>query len=373
MDLMERPAMRRLVRDLRRYWPLLAVGVMAIVVLVSTAIVIGASRQAPDRDAGLVALASPSLGPSATPSMTPDPTPSITPVPATPTPDPTPDKTPTPVPTPVADAVPDREADTDPIDNEDPEYYDEIEPEPEPEIALLIAGIDDEAPLYIRTGDTVEKELELRAYDVDLGNCSLTQSYEPDDPAGTPWTVALEPLSEQSISFKDGRHTFVAACPSSAGELTATVVAMVRDGKPEACRDFEFVRGDISVSSYEELTAGIVGTWKGCVTTAWTPMYEVTITLRGDGTYSATSAELLDGYQMVAMYYGSNDDFPTKVYAINDFQDSKLGVGQIDVAFGPEPAVRDSLRNVRLMGDKLEFELFHMEQYGPITFKLYRQ
>ena len=84
---------------------------------------------------------------------------------------------------------------------------------------------------------------------------------------------------------------------------------MVRDGNQEACRGFEFVRGEISVSSYEELTAGIVGTWIGCVTTPWTPMYEVTVTLRGDGTYSATSAEVLDGTPMTAMYYGTDDDY----------------------------------------------------------------
>ena len=102
-------------------------------------------------------------------------------------------------------------------------------------------------------------------------------------------------------------------------------------------------------------------------------MYEVTVTLREDGTYSAASTEVLDGTDMIAMYYGTDDDYPAKLYAINDFQDSQLGIGQIDVVFGPEPASRDELRNVRLMGDQLEFELFHMEQYGPVTFQLYRQ
>ena len=205
-------------------------------------------------------------------------------------------------------------------------------------------------------------------------NCSLTQSYEPDDPTAIPGQSPLEPLAEQSISMKDGRHTFVATCPSSEGELTATVVAMVRDGKPEACRGFEFVRGEISVSSYDELTAGIIGTWKGCVTTPGTPMYEVTVTLREDGTYSAASTEVLDGADMIALYYGTDNDYPAKLYAINDFQDSRLGIGQIDVVFyGAEPGVRDELRNVRLMGDQLEFELFHMRDYGPVTFELYRQ
>src|SRR5688572_27166122 len=99
MDLMERPAMLRLVRDLKRHAPLLSLGVMAIVILVTTGVVIGASRQAPDRDSDLIALASPSPRPSATPSMTPATTPSITPVPATstpvatpPTPEPSPDE-----------------------------------------------------------------------------------------------------------------------------------------------------------------------------------------------------------------------------------------------------------------------------------------
>ena len=289
---MERPAMQRLVRDSRRHAPLLVVGVVAIVVLVSTAVVIGASRQAPDRDAGLIALASPSPRPSATPSMTPAPTPSITPVAghadadrdhagtapnaATPTPEPSPDTDPCRI-----RHGSDRHRGPGLLRGRDSRRV-------EPEVALLIGGIEDEAPLYIRTGDTVARVLELQTYDLDPSDCSLTQSYEPDDPAGTPWTVALEPLAEQSISMKDGRHTFVATCGSE-GDLTATVVAMVRDGKPEACRDFEFVRGEISVNSYEELTAGIVGTWKGCVTTPWTPMYEVTVTLREDGTYSAAS------------------------------------------------------------------------------------
>jgi hypothetical protein len=379
MDLMERPSMRRLVRDLKRHAPLLSLGVMAIVVLVSTAVVIGASRQAPDRDAGLTALASPSSRPSATPPMTPAPTPSITPVPATPTPAATPEAPP---PTPVASTeLTDEgaEVDTDPVD-EDEDYYDEEpinveDPEYvlEPDVNLLIGGMEGDAGFYIRTGETVEAVLQFPTRDLDQSACSLTQSYEPDDPAGTPWTVSLEPLPVQSISMADGRHTFVAECPSTAGDLTARVRANAMDRKPEACRDFEFVRDEISVSSFEELAAGVVGTWKGCVTTPWTPMYEVTVTLREDGTYSAASTEVLDGNDMVAMYYGTDDDFPAKLYAINDFQDSQLGIGQIDVVFGPEPGVRDELRNVRLMGDKLEFELFHMDDYGPLTFQLYQQ
>ncbi len=76
---------------------------------------------------------------------------------------------------------------------------------------------------------------------------------------------------------------------------------------------------------------------------------------------------------MVAMYYGTDEESPSKVYAVNDLQASLKGVGQIDVYFGAKDVVRDELRNIRLMGDKLEFEVFHLGQYGPMTFQLTRQ
>src|SRR5215204_1323016 len=175
MDLMERAVMRRLVRDLKRYWPLLAAGVMAIVLLVSTAVVIGASRQAPERDAGLIALASSSPRPSATPSMTPAPTPSTTPVPATPTPDAGP-PTAGPSPEPTDEGL---EADTDPVD-ESEDYYDDqpIDIEDpdftlEPGINLLIGGMEGDAGFYIGTGETVEAILQFPTRDLDDSACSL--------------------------------------------------------------------------------------------------------------------------------------------------------------------------------------------------------
>jgi hypothetical protein len=263
MDLMERPSMRRLVRDLKRHAPLLSLGVVAILVLVSTAVVIGASRQAPDRDAGLVALASASPRPSTTPSITPAPTPvppTSTPVatrqPAPPTPEPTP--------APTDEPTPDEGVDTDPIDVEDPGYYEG--PTVEPEVSLQLGGQPGDAGFLIKTGDTAEEVLNLHTHDLVRSDCSLTQSYEPDDPRGTPWTVALEPLAEQTISMVDGLHIFVATCRTDAGEFGAGVRGVAMDRKPEACRDFDFERGEISVASRDELTAGIVGTWKGCVT-----------------------------------------------------------------------------------------------------------
>ena len=75
--------------------------------------------------------------------------------------------------------------------------------------------------IYIRTGKTVEAVLQFPTRDLDDSDCTLTQTYEPDDPEGTPWTISLEPVPVQSVSLADGRHTFVAKCPSSIGRLTA--------------------------------------------------------------------------------------------------------------------------------------------------------
>jgi hypothetical protein len=101
-------------------------------------------------------------------------------------------------------------------------------------------------------------------------------------------------------------------------------------------------------------------------------MYKVTFVLRQDGSYSAKSGEGLDGQRMLALYYGTDKDSPLKRYYLTDLQASGLGLGEIDIYWDSGSVVRDDLRNIRLMGDKLEFELLHEGSYGPITFRLNR-
>lgn len=184
--------------------------------------------------------------------------------------------------------------------------------------------------------------------------------------------MKLAPLTRQTIALKDGWHAFVVSCPSAIGKLTERVRVLATDFQPEACKGFTFTRDAITADSYEQLRDGVVGSWQGCVTTPWTPMYAVSLEFRADGTYSAMTSEVLDDVRMIALYWGMDADSPLKTYAINDFQGSKLGVGQIDLVFGVGSTTRDQLTNVRLMGDKLEFELFHLGQYGPLTFQLDR-
>jgi hypothetical protein len=56
-----------------------------------------------------------------------------------------------------------------------------------------------------------------------------------------------------------------------------------------------------------------------------------------------------------------------------DLHASRLGLGQVDVVFddGSGSVVRDELRSIRIMGDKLEFDLYHFSQYA-VTFQLNR-
>ena len=93
---------------------------------------------------------------------------------------------------------------------------------------------------------------------------------------------------------------------------------------------------------------------------------------RADGTYSAASPETLDGAKMIAMYYGIDEDSANKRYQLNDFQDNHQAIGDIDIDFGGGSTNRGDLRHVTLMGDKLEFEVFHRSVYGPIVFQLSR-
>jgi hypothetical protein len=362
MNLLDRPWIRRLIRDPKRNLPFVVFGGLALVVITVTAVALAVTRPDQDLVEARTAVASPSPRVQATAPSSPAPTPSMTPASATP-----------PLATPTGRSTSDHSPD--PTDDgvvDEPVYVDE-EIVLEPEVILQVGRTGGGAAFLIETGDSVDQVLQLVTHDLDRSDCSLTQAYEPDHPDGTPWTLALKPRSRQTVSMPDGRHTFVAVCQSSAGELTAITRAVAMDRKPEACRDFRFERGEISANTFEELTAGVVGTWKGCATTPWTTMYEVTVTLRDNGTYSAATTEVLDGIRMIALYYGTDDDDPSKVYAINDFQDSRLGIGHIDISLAKGEAVRDSLRNVRLMGDQLELEVFHLDRYGPITLRLYRQ
>jgi hypothetical protein len=287
----------------------------------------------------------------------PDQSPSIAPA------DPTP--TPTVKPTPKPTAVPTAKPTPEPTPT----------PAPDSRVKLIVRDTRNgyETNLFrIAKGDSVDVIVELVITDLDRNQCTLGQQTKPDDPAVAARNIVLSPLASQTVAIFDGWNTFNASCPSELGPVGASLRAVARDGQPEACKGFTFVRGPISASTFDELASGVIGTWVGCATTPWTPMYKVTFVLRQDGSYSAKSGEGLDGQRMLALYYGTDKDSPLKRYYLTDLQASGLGLGEIDIYWDSGSVVRDDLRNIRLMGDKLEFELLHEGSYGPITFRLNR-
>ena len=217
-------------------------------------------------------------------------------------------------------------------------------------------------------GKTTYVVLRLTTRNLDQDACVLRHTVEPDAAAAQPITKRLKTLPTQSVALIDGYHTFTARCPG------ARWVVRVRasDRLPERCAGFVFPPREVSVTTLAELKVGVQGTWHGCVTTPWLPAYAVTLTLRADGTYSAVSGEALDGQTMNAMYYGTEEESTAKRYWLNDLQDDLEAIGEIDIVFSADSVNRDELRNVRLKGDQLQFEMFHQGIYGPITFQLYR-
>ncbi len=227
--------------------------------------------------------------------------------------------------------------------------------------------------LAIDAGDHRDVKVVLKLVNVERARCVIIHRVVPDAPGTTSTKTRLAPKRRQTVALIDGLHTFRATCPSRLGDLQARVKVLATDGQPELCQDFTFAEAPASVASLAELNAGIVGTWTGCVTTPWTPSYYVTVSFRSDGTYSAISSEVLDGVPMNAMYYGIETGSPAKRYELDDLQDDLEGVGWIDIDFGAGSIDRDDLRDVRLMGDQLEFEVIHGGIYGPLTFELYRR
>jgi len=275
---------------------------------------------------------------------------------------------PTPTPTPAA-------AGPMPTPRAEPPPRHEPLPTPEPTAELLIGDERVMAPDAMRIpagADRLDTTVQVLTAGLDQSRCTLTQIFTPDRPELDSTTVTLEPESSQAVSLRDGWHRFQLACPSSAGIVRAERLIGAIDGLPERCRGFEFVDAPPSAVTFDELDSGMVGSWEGCVGTPWLPSYWVDVTFRPDGTYSAASPEVLDGREIIAMYYGTDGDRPKKRWALNGVQPSGLGVGQIDIAWeGHDDINRGDLRNIELMGDQLRFEFFHRGEYGPLIFELH--
>jgi hypothetical protein len=256
--------------------------------------------------------------------------------------------------------------DTEPTPTEVPPSIALTTPTPSPSEPPAVAAI--QWPIGL-AAMTVVDGLRVRSHPLGFDDST---KYEPVLPQGTRLRLVQGPVFAAGYWWYQVTNISVIL---EGGITDGWVASADPDGtpwigpSPEACSDFQFPVTDIIVSSLAELQAGVVAVWGGCVTTPWVPPYWVTITLRSDGTYSGVAME---GAGEPAFYYGTDDDLAEKRYALNDLQDSLRGIGQIDIVFWEGNVNRGDLRNITLMGDRLEFEFFHRSEYGPLTYRLYR-
>jgi hypothetical protein len=215
--------------------------------------------------------------------------------------------------------------------------------------------------------------MKLKLQNFELKNCTVTDSITLDDDNLSQTSKSISAVADQELSLVDGKHVITAKCTAGTTNKSDTANMVIMDNQPKKCQDFNFSDGATTASSVPSLQSGMVGTWQGCVTTPWVPKYFVNMTFRSDGTYSAVSGEQLDFRDMNALYYGTEDDNAAKKYGINTFQ-SGVGTGNIVIWFGDSKTTTDDqLKNIKLMGSKLSFEMLHLNQYGPLTFQLNKQ
>jgi hypothetical protein len=120
----------------------------------------------------------------------------------------------------------------------------------------------------------------------------------------------------------------------------------------------------------QQMKARMVGTWRGSVTSPWTPpKYEVEITFRADGRYSA---RCLGTEACLPFHYGSAAETPLHTWDLVDVQANREAVGTLYVWERPGSWVGD-LKKVTLYGEgaRLTFEFWNAS-YGPLRYDLYR-
>ena len=140
------------------------------------------------------------------------------------------------------------------------------------------------------------------------------------------------------------------------------------DADPSATLDAALTRG----------TEGIVGSWRGVVTTPWTSPYEVSVTFRADGTYSARCA-WSSNVCCEAFYYGTDDDTPLKRYRIDTVNSSQAVSGTDRHHLRRQrgrllpSGYQGNIRKLKLSPDenRMQFEFWY-DDYGPTLFDLAR-
>jgi hypothetical protein len=210
----------------------------------------------------------------------------------------------------------------------------------------------------------------------ETGSTSLVHT--PRLPKGTVLQLVSGPIAASGYWWYEVRLPDLVL---DGGVVTGWITASDAEGTEpligpaeESCHDIPFAGGPDTATTLEQLRAGMQATWAGCVTTPWDPPYPVTVTFRDDNTYSGRRLlgspwSMPNGHS--AFRNGVDEDSPLKIYTVDGLA-SGGGFGTLAIVYdhgGPAPG---SLRNIRVMGDKLAFEYYFQHTAGPIEFRLYR-
>jgi len=114
---------------------------------------------------------------------------------------------------------------------------------------------------------------------------------------------------------------------------------------------------------------GFIGTWTGTAT-AFGDTWPVTFTFDSYTHYSAKSLQA----GIPALYYGSDDDSPLKLYNITDIQANGDATGTIVIYFSANDTNLDNLQGIELSADgsHLQFYFMHFGANGPLQYDLQR-
>lgn len=239
--------------------------------------------------------------------------------------------------------------------------------------SLLVDGRHDtEGELY-RTESGLSSRvvrIVLAVQGVELSSCELLDQVVVDDLDQNRVKSQYQPLEYQEIALEDGLHEISVVCGEVARD---SVLIRVVDGKPERCEGFEYSETNWIEADVAELQAALSGSWSGCVETPWMPMYWVNLTVDSEGVHTANAPEVIDGQEANAMYYGSEIANPAKRMRIKSVNEQGSADGSLVIVFEPGNEVEGAVRNVQISDEQLRFNFYHMNRYGPITYRLWRR
>ena len=142
------------------------------------------------------------------------------------------------------------------------------------------------------------------------------------------------------------------------------------DGTVSCCRCAQPTEGE----TLSCLRQGIVGQWRGVVTTPWVEPYRVEVNFYADGTYGARCLSS-DNQPCAAYYYGLDGDRAGREYELFDVRADRQGLGRVRVVFTGNRQW-GSIESLRLDDDDtvLTYEFWNTwgGRVGPIEFELER-